>query len=148
MGQLVGPVGVFQVLLPAAPPEPPLLLEDVHAVGADPGFPVEVRPPEAEDVLVLVQEDLAVQAPELGFGVDVEEEDAPGVQGLEDPGKGLPEGGGVRDVVDPVQAADRQVHRGGEPQLLHPLADEVGRILRQLGGLDDVKIPLGIIDAS
>ena len=62
------------MLLPAALPEPALLLEDVHAIAADPARLVIIRPPEAEDGVVLVQEDLAVQTPELGLGVDVKDE--------------------------------------------------------------------------
>ena len=45
------------MLLEGAVPDIPLPLEQVHAVGADIGFFVELAPPNAVDIVILVEKD-------------------------------------------------------------------------------------------
>ena len=76
-------------------------LEQIHAIGADIGLVVEFAPPDAVDIVVLIQKYLAVHGPELFRGVHIEDEDAAGVQGL----PGAPDGGfAVGRIQDIVQA--------------------------------------------
>ena len=121
------------MLFEGADPLLTLPLEQVHAVGADIGLLVELAAPDAEDVVVLVDEHLAVHGPELFRGVDVEDEDAAGIQDSVGP----PDGGfavsGVRDIVQAVQGADGHVHGSGEPQIPEVLAGEHGPVFHVHG---------------
>ena len=71
-------VGVFHVLLAAAPPEPALPLEEIHAVDDGGAVLVEIGPPEAEQVVALVDEDLPVQRAEPFRRMNVKQEKAVG----------------------------------------------------------------------
>ena len=102
--------------------------EDVDAVGTDAGLLVEHGAPEAEDGVVLVEEDLPVQAPELRFGVDVEEEEAAGIQIFPDAAEGLLQLLRLGHIVHAVQTADAKIHRIRQTQTLHALADEIRRV--------------------
>ena len=77
------------MLLKGAVPHLSLPLKKIHAVGADIGFFVKFSPPDAVDIVILIQKDLAVHSPELFRGIDIENEDAAGVQSLVDPPDGL-----------------------------------------------------------
>ena len=99
-------------------------LEQIHAVGADVAFLIELPPPDAVDIVILVQEHLPVHGAELLRGVDIKDKDAAGVQCP----VGLPDGSGavlrIQDIVQAVQETHRHIHGSGEAQLRQILVDK------------------------
>ena len=93
--QLLPGIGILPVLLKGAVPELSVPLKQIHTVGADIGLFVEFSPPDAVDILILVEKNLPVHCPELLGGIHIENEQSAGVQNLVNPGNGGGTGGGT-----------------------------------------------------
>ena len=139
LGQIVGQfcrgIGPFLVDLLLPPPEGSLPAEHIHAVGADLPAGVVVCAPDAVGVLGLVQEHAPVQPFQVSRGVDVEHEQAAGLQKQPDPLEGFPQLVRPGHMVHAVQQAHTGVHRAVQVQVLHGLAEEDGRLPLPFQGL-------------
>ena len=114
-------VGVFDMLLAAAAPQRALALKKVHAVDETVLALVKIRPPQAEQILILVDGDAAVQRAQTLRRFDIKDQQPAGaheqVQAPEHLAEIFP-----GEIVHPVERADRGVDRAVQIQLLRALA--------------------------
>ena len=104
-------------------------LKYVHPIRNGEGRLVKGCAPEAENLVVLVQEDLTVKRSEFLRRIDVEDEKTVRRQRFMDAAEGLTDLLGICQIVETVQTADHEVHRCRQAKPLHPLMDEIGRIV-------------------
>ena len=123
--QLFHGVGVLLVVFPVPAPAAVLLPEEqVQSVAAYAAAGIVVRPPDAEQAVVLVQIGLAVRAFQGGGSLDIEQEQPAGGQGPIYPRESPAQGGGAGDVVYAVQAGDHRVRLPRQGQPGHILTQE------------------------